>query len=260
MKKHYPLIFVVLAIFAIVIGCGGGGGGGGCTGADCGGTGGTYTVIRLVGVSGGNFVDPQNLSPGQSVQLELVGFDKTNKMTVLGASGWTTTAPSSVATVSGSGVLNAIAANPNTFNVSATYSGRSYSSALGVHNNIAYVTGNVRTASGAAVAGAYVLFFDAPPFTSGAHIVGRTLVNQDGSFRAQVVTTAQSFALDTVANLTNYYNIFNYNGSDYTLATTGCYAPLPNLTTGQTVSLSSDIIATPKKAGGPPPPPPGCFP
>ncbi|HEY0866162.1 MAG TPA: hypothetical protein VGE01_02215 [Fimbriimonas sp.] len=243
---------MVVSLLILVFGCGGGGGGG-----DDGGNGGNggYTRIQVVALSAGKYIDTENLRPGQTVQMRLIGYNSANELTVLNATNWRTNAPASVATINASGSLTAVATSNTAYTVSATFEGKTYSAPLRVRNSVATVTGKVRTSGGKAVGGATIVFYDGPG--EFAREVGRTRVAVDGTFRAQLPASAKTFSVD-LSDLTGYWDQFFYNGGEYSTVTPGCYADLPNFTTGQTVALPADIVLR-AKTGGPPPPPPGCF-
>lgn len=247
MKNQLSFLFIVAALVALVLGCGGGGGGGPID------PGNEFRSIKIVGVLGGKYIDPQNLKPGQNVQLQLIGIRENNSVSVLSAGNWTTDAPASVATVSGSGSVSAISATTGSYFVRTTYRGDNYTAPFGVKNNIGTVTGFVRNSSNEPIGYGVVEFYDA----SGDR-VGQTRVNTDGTFVAQVPATAVSF-LHNPTDLTGYYQQFLYNGGEYTMGVNDCRATLPTVTVGGTVSLASDIVVRVNNPNSPPPPPPGCF-
>jgi hypothetical protein len=250
LRKHLPVLLLILGLLGLILGAGCGGGGGGGNGGD-GGNGG-FTNIHVEGVSGGNQIDLMNLKPGQSVQLRLVGTDSQNQEKVLAATNWTTNAPANVATVSAAGVLKAVNANNNVYRVSATFRSQTYNQQFSVRGDLATVKGQVRTLAGAPVGNGIIAFYNLT-----GHRIASVRVGSDGQYSVNVPIGAKTFVLDT-ANMPGYYAQFTYKGGEYTLEIPECRVTLPPLTKGGTVTLS-DIIVRVKGAGSPPPPPPGCF-
>ena len=262
------LITAVLAI--VIFGCGGSGGGGSTSSTASNGTTGvgTETDILVVALFSGTqspaspFViqNPPTLNfqlvPGDVSQVEVTGVNSiTQQTSVLPATNFSIDAPSTVATISSSGVLTAKGSSPSTvYHVSATYSGTVYTSDFQVINPSAKVAGNVTDTSGNEVPGMVVDFYN-----SSGVLVAQTEVGSDGSFIANVPSTATSFALDsTTLSQNGYYTEYELNNFYYSATSQSCYTSLGTLTVGKKTTLASAIQVLPVNSGEPPPPPTGC--
>jgi len=248
-RRFWPVLLAVAALFCLLFGCGGGSGG-----SSSGTTTGTVVQIALVGVYQGTRAPAQlaPLSTGSKIQFELLGVNNlTGNPQTVPASGYSTNAPSSVATLSSGGLLTATGnSNGTEYQVSATYAGTAYSQEFAVGPPEALLQGLIRTGTGSPVPGATINFTDA----SGA-ITGTTTSGTDGSFIANVPASSKYFAV--VFN-TSFYNVYTYGSSTYTNSISGCAAPLPTLRTGSLTTLPSNVIAYIADSSDPPPPPDGC--
>ncbi len=260
---------MVVALLALVIGCGGGGGGGGGTtslnggqnGGQNGSTAGTlssFQVTAYSGVNGGSMVSTQSLIVGQAVQLKVTARDQNNNLVVLATNGWTITAPSNIATVTSAGVLTVTGATTNTtYVIHGSYSGNAVTAPLATVAAQDFVTGQVKDASSTGIENVLVTFYNA----SGTQ-VGSAYTARDGTFLGSVPGSTTRFTINLAASdpaPSNYYAQFGFNSEEY-LDGTSCLAPLsvtPN--SSNPVSLPSPIEPDIKTVGGTPPPPPtGC--
>lgn len=115
--------------------------------------------------------------------------------------------------------------------------------------NNATVTGSMSDSNGS-LSGVIIEFFSA----TGAIV--KSVQVENGKFSASVPPSAVSFNLESsTINRANDYVEFNYNGVWYSSTISGCNAPLPTLTAGQTVTLTDILIPA---TSTPPPPPPTC--
>lgn len=257
-------ILAVVSLVALIIGCGGGGSGGSSSGGSggSGGTGGTSgdTAFQVTVVAPDNpsyMINPQSLFVGDVLQLEITARNSNEALVTVPSSGWTTNAPSGIATVSSSGALTVVGpSNGVTYTVQGSANGKKYQTTIASLAVQDVVTGLVRNTSGIGIEYANVLFYN-----SAGNQVGQTQTTRLGSFRASVPPTAKKFTIDmSVADPgANYYYLsFGYGSSEYLDGTT-CLAPLPSplLTTG-TNQLPNDIVPDLKDLG-PPPPPNGCL-
>lgn len=259
----FSAVMVILAALFVMFGsaaCGGGGGGtsGSTDGNTDGNTDGSsgVTNVQIIGVSGNSGVGLTNLTSGSSVQLEFVGVDSTYHQIVSAGSNWSTTAPSSQATISSSGVLT-IVGTSGTFSVTGTGPNGAMSATVTIQPTAgATVTGLVRNINSLGIAAVDVKFYTA----SGA-LLATSTTGPNGTFRATVPTSAAGFTIDvTRADADNnsiYYRQYSYNSFDY-ISGTDCLATLPTLASGTTLTLPSPIVVA-ARASGPPPPPTGCL-
>ncbi len=248
-------VIAVFAILALVIGCGGGGGGGGTSGGT---TSGAVHGQQVTGYEGGSssiMIDLRSLVPGDQVQLQITARDTNNNLVVLSAAGWTTNAPSSVATVTSAGLLSAVGVSSGNYQVTVVYKGARYTANLNIVAAQAFVTGRVSDSS-IAVQNAMIDFFD-----SAGKQVGAAYTARDGTFRASVPTTAVKFSLDMSIpdpGFVFYYNEFAYANNTY-LEQTTCLAKLPGTLSTTTPTALTTAIVPFLRSLGPPPPPTGCF-
>ncbi len=247
----------------LVLGCGGGGGPNTSSS-----TAGTVTGIHVEATFPGSGApaDLLNVPVGANVRLKLVGYSDGNQVPPLftrvdvPSGNWTTTAPSSVATVGSGGSLNANGASGiTTYSVQGLNNGSGYAAPLQVRTVQATVTAFVRTQGGLPVLGAHAYFINAQGST-----VGEALSTSDGLIRAYVPTTAVKFTVDVgsatsgdATHLYSLYNQFGYGLHDYNLACTN-RPDLPTLTVGVLTALPHDIVCSAIVLNQPPPPPPDC--
>lgn len=198
-----------------------------------------------------------NLTVGQSVQLEFIGTDDTNHQVVRQGSNFSTTAPSSVVTVSSSGLLSVVGASASTYSVQGTGPAGTQNQDVSVTGSNAFVTGRVRNINGTGVANVKVNFFLANGTLKATARTGPT-----GSFQAAVPTNVTGFTIDIEqadppGDNQIYYREFAY-GADYYLNGADCPVALPTLTAGSTTALPTEVVVA-DRASGPPPPPSGCL-
>jgi hypothetical protein len=195
------------------------------------------------------------LVPGDTIQLDITGYDSKGNRVKVPASGWQTTAPGSVATLTSGGLLTAVAASSSSYTIQVTYAGITYSTGLTVTTSQDLITGLVRNVSNP-INNVGVDFFN----SSGVQ-VGTAFTSADGTFRASVPATAVQFSIDmSLADPGNfyYYTEFAYNSGVYLEANT-CLAKLPQpLSAVSPTSLPAPIVPQEKAGGQPPPPPTGC--
>jgi hypothetical protein len=280
--RRLALLTAPIALLAIAIGSACGGGGGGGTGG-----GGTGTVGYPADIAAAAFFkgtatpasglgtgsDPYILVPGDSVQLQLWGTNSiTAKPQQVSAANYSFVSPSpstSVATLSGSGVLTAVGASSGTYTVSISWQGGSGYSAgsssfvFEVASAGAKVSGTVIDTTKATVSGVFLRFYN----SSGVELM-ETETGSDGTFTANVPTGATTFLADASgltgctgysASAACYYTEYEYNSLYYSQISSTCYTPLPTLSTGRTVALPEQVILLPTDdASNPPPPPTGC--
>jgi len=261
LKNLVPIFLCVVA--ALVIGCGGGGGDDGgnpTTGTQTNGnsTNGTSaTDIRVEGVLSANqnqVVDLENLQPGDQLQLQLWGRRTTNnEPTVVPSSNWSTNAPSSVLTVSSSGLLQVNGVGSGVYRVTAN--GGAYSANVTVKSDQAVVKGLVRNTEGVGVPRARIRFYRG----DGVQLA-EAYTGSNGTFQAAIPTDASGFLVDMTERSATYYNQFGYGQNDFSIICPANKAPLPALTNQSNVSLNPPAIVVTRKSTGqnPPPPPPDC--
>jgi hypothetical protein len=215
------------------------------------------TGLQMAASVSGTIVDPENIQVGDVVALTLAGVGLNGEVVQASVSSWSTTAPGSVATLSGSTLTATGPSGTSIYELRANALGRAHTAILRIKPVQALVFGRVRTTGGALVAGARVRFFNA-----GGSEVGRVRSNPDGTFRASVPTTAVTFHLDVDEidpSATVYFRQFAYGPKDYSIAIDTCRAPLPALTNGVSTALPNDILLYRQGPGVlPPPPPDGC--
>ena len=243
-------------MLCLAIGCGGGGGGGN---TDQGAIVSISLVALYNGTSSPIVVNSTPLSPGDHVQFELQGqYDETGQVATIHPSGFTTNAPASVATLSSSGLLTAIASSGGRlYSVSLVYKGTTYGAEFSVGSPAAHVVGNVVTSTGNAVSGAQINFV-----TKTGAVAGSTVTGTNGSFIAAVPTSATNFTVDfkdsTNLNYPSLYDVFSYNSFTYSAAISSCEPALPTLKVGTVVTLPHSLVVFVDANTDPPPPPDGC--
>lgn len=200
-------------------------------------------------------IDSRNVLAGEQIQMDMTARDEKENLHVIPASGWTTNAPSTVATLTSNGVLRAVGASTTQYTVSIAYGGTPYSVPLVVSSPQDVILGTVWDGSNG-IENAAVDFFDA-----GGSQVGVAYTSRNGSFQGSVPSTATTFTLNmSVPDPGNvyYYPQFAYNTLEY-LEQTTCLAPLPTpLSPTGVNSLPSKILPN-LRTSGPPPPPTGCL-
>lgn len=253
--KSYLTATLVVGIAAAILGCGGGGGGGGTSGG-----GGGYTGLQ-VSVTYPNdstqMIDPGTLFVGDTLQLEITGRDKNGVLKSIPVTGWKTTAPVGVASVTNDGILTAVGSSAGTsYTVQTQYGGTTYKTSIAVVAPQNIVTGLVRNLSSYGIQSVKVLAYDASKT-----LLSTTHTTRIGTFRISVPSTATRFTIDiSAADPTGayYYSQYSYNNGEYLTGTT-CLAKLPSpLSSTSATALPSDIVPD-SKSLGPPPPPTQCI-
>jgi len=253
----WVLLGAVLVFFSSA--CGGGGGTSGTSSTSDSGSTGTLTNVQLVGIIPGSKVGVglTNLTVGQTVQLEFIGTDETNHQVERTGTGFSTTAPSNVATVTSDGVLSVVGASATTYSVQGHGPSGVLSRALAVTSANAFVTGRVRNTNGTGVANVRVSFY-----LANGTVRATASTGPDGTFRAAVPTNVTGFSIDieqadSADDNSIYYREFSYGGKFY-LNQSDCPVAVPALTDGGTTALPSDVVLA-ARVTGPPPPPSGCL-
>jgi len=257
------IAWVLLGAVLVFFGSACGGGGGGTTTNTTsttttdGSTG--LTNVQMIGVLQGTNVGVglTNLAPGQSVQLEFIGTDRTNHQVVRQGSNFTTTAPASVATLSSSGLLSVVSASATTYSVQGTGPSGSQTRDLSVTSSTAFVSGKIRNINGTGVANVKVNFY-----LANGSLKATAATGPDGTFLATVPTNVTGFSIDIeqadpASGNQIYYREFAY-GAKYYLNEADCPVAVPTLTAGSTTILPADVVLA-DRASGPPPPPSGCL-
>ncbi|MGI8923035.1 MAG: hypothetical protein ACR2HJ_03185 [Fimbriimonadales bacterium] len=247
--KLFALLSVLLAAI-FVASCGGSGGGGG------GGGGGPYSSVR-VELPGR---DPLNIVVGETVRFELAGYDEfTGERDVLQATSWSILDNPNVGTINANGQFTA--ALPGNARIAATWNGTPPAMPLRITvrpQGLARLTGTVRNASGGAgVGGVQVIFFN-----QGNAEVGRATTMSNGTFLAQVPTTATTMNLAENTLSGRWLKQWEYRGMVYQAGNSipNCHATFvvsnPPLNGGETDDIPDPLRVF--SLGTPPPFPDGC--
>jgi hypothetical protein len=192
------------------------------------------------------------LTVGDQIALTFIGKSTTNSaqfVTVQG-SGFSTNAPASVATVSGN-VLVIHGATSQSYTVSGSYGGKSYSATFTSVASSAKVAGQINDTNGNPVYAVPIQFY------SGTTLVGAAVTGPGGSFIGEVPATANGFVAN-FASVGGYYNEYVYSRLNYAPTVNTCRSPLPALTTGSVTSLLTPIVVYVYDTNNPPPAPTGC--
>lgn len=248
------LYIALVVVIAVVLGCGGGGGGGGGTGSNpTTGTTGAITSVTLEALFAGTQATPNTaeLAAGNTLTLELIGTESSGDQVLLSGS-FSTSAPSSVATVSGSQLKIVGGSSGKQYTVSGVYKGSTYQISFTSTPATAQVSGSIRDENDVNISGAEVEFF-----SSAGTLVGETTSNSTGQFEANVPTSAVGFSVQLSSLSSTYYNQYLYNSLGYTITVGNCLTSLPKLTLNKTTSLPYQIVAIPISLGAPAPPD-GC--
>jgi len=213
----------------------------------------------MIGVLQGSSVGVglTDLTVGQTVQLKFVGTDSTNHQVTRTGTNFSTTAPSSVVTLTSDGLLSVVGASASTFTVQGKGPAGVQSRDLAVTSASAAVTGKVRNINGTGVANVKVKFYLANGTLKATAVTG-----PDGTFRAAVPSNVTGFTIDIEqadppTGNEIYFREFAY-ASKYYLNESDCLVPVPALTDGSTVGLPAEVVLS-DRASGPPPPPSGCL-
>jgi len=250
-----PVVLISTAFAVVLIACGGGGGGGSSTATGTSsGTGGSLTdVVIEFRTTDGYAVDASNIRVGDNLQMYLWGRDSTGQIGYLTASDWTTTAPATVATMSGSGEFRAVSASATNYSVRAR--GNSYTVTFRVNASAGgALAGRVRNVEGQGVPGALVQLFN----SSGA-LTGSAVTGSNGTFRSLAPFTTAKFLVDLSAISSRYYNQFGYGANEYSSI---CPENKPDtgtiVSSGATILPSNPVVYRKVEGTTPPPPPPDC--
>lgn len=241
----------------LLAGCGGGGGD-----PDPGGGGNPdvsdLAEVRTSAIFAGTavFVDATNLLFGERAQFRLTGIAEGGARQDVSVTGWRTTVPANVGTITSDGVF-AAGGTPGTGAVSVTVEGTTYSGTVTVKGGaIALLTGRVRVVGGNPVSGVGIQALNAA-----GTVVATGFSTRDGSLRIGLPATATRLnvnfdALDPSASF--YVRQYALSGIDYSSVIASCTAPLPRLANNTVTALPSDLVVYALGAGAPPPPPDGC--
>lgn len=242
------VFWACVAFFGILLlGCGGGGGAGGGSG--------NYSLVR-VELPGR---DPINIVVGQMVNFQLAAYDAiTGQRFVIAADTWSVILNPAVGTIDQTGKFTAAA--PGTAKIHATWlPGSPPAQDLTIvvrPAGLARVSGSVvNILGGNGIGNVQVILYD----TNNVE-VGRAITQPNGSFLAQVPTTAQKINLDP-ATLSGWLNQWQYRNIVYQAgnAIPNCNAIMvlsSPLTSNQTSSLVGSIQLY--DTNQPPPFPGGC--
>lgn len=250
-----PLAALATSLSAVLASCGGGGGDpspGGNSGPDVT----ALNNVRTEAVLGAQPIDSTNIFFGERVQFTLLGFTDAGAETSVAPSGWTTTLPANVGTITRGGLFTAGSAL-GTGTVSVTVRGKTFTGTVTVKGGatFAVLTGRVRLVGGAPVARVGLRALNA----AGTE-VGSGFSAKDGTVRIAVPTTSRRLNLnfDTIDPKADIFvRQFALGDLDYSTVIPGCTAPLPALAGGG-AALPSSLVVYALGAGAPPPPPDGC--
>ena len=253
--KRFAGWSAVIALVILIIGCGGGGGG---SGSGSGGTsGGTYHDFQVTAYGGADqMLDTRNIVVGDVIQLNITARDANENLVILNASAWSINAPSTVATLSSSGVLRAVGSSGNTvYVIKGLYGGVLYKVNLTVSAAQDLVTGIVRNTANP-IEDAIVDFYDI-----NGNRLAVAYTARDGTFRGSVPSTATQFTIDmSLADPGNvyYYTQFAYGTQEF-LEGTSCLTPLPTPLSATVPTALPNPVVPDLRSVGPPPPPTGCL-
>jgi hypothetical protein len=239
-KVWISAIGLILLVFCLGVGsgCGGGGttGSGGNNGGNNGGNGGNISRFVIEATKNGTIIDPTNIVEGEVVQFVVAGYTATNQRIVQSSSGWTIDPTGETEGTITSGGLFTATASGGQFTVSAT-SGSTLRTGIAQVRPAgqALVTGRVINGYGGFVYGAVVDFFNA-----GGAVVGSSIVQGNGTFRASVPDTAVTFELRKTAIPLGYYKeyFYSYLKPFTTTVTNGVTSAT------QTLASTANIIAS----------------
>jgi hypothetical protein len=243
--NRFSVLVAALAVL-LLASCGGGGAGGG---------GGVIVLVRIELPN----QDPINIVNGQVVTFVLATYDDTGHRSTVVPDSWSISQNPGIGSIDSTGKFTA-AATGNA-RIRATW----INSPLFIPDlnitvrptGLARLSGSVRNdASSAAVANVTVVFFD-----NGNIEVGRAISQTNGSFLAQVPTTATRMNLDQ-ATLSGWLLQWKYRVLVYQAGNgiPNCHA---TIVTTPLVANQTSIIADPVRVisiGSPPPFPSGCGP
>lgn len=254
-RPALALLPLLVSAALLLPGCGGGGGSdpGGGGGPDVSELASVRTDATLSG--SGASIDATNILVGERVQFRLTGVLNGQRRYV-NVTGWTTTVPANVGTISDTGVFSAGNAT-GSGTVSVTVKGVTYTGSVTVKGGaIAIVSGRIRLVSGSPASGIEIQLLNS---TGG--VVGTGFSTATGAVRIATLPTATRLNLnfDSVDPAKTFYvRQFFLGGTDYSTVIPGCTAPLPTLAEGGSVTLPTDIVVYGLGASTPPPPPDGC--
>lgn len=246
-------VFLLILTFGPVGGCGGGTGTTTSTTSTTSTTG-NFAYYLVEATKSGVIIDPNNIVQGETVQFDVAGYSATNVRTVLSSSNWALDPTGQLeGTISGSGQFTATASGGQ-FTLSAdANSGSHVGTAQVKAPGQAFITGRLNDGQGNVAHGITVDFY------AGNTKVGSAVSQGDGTFRAVVPQTADTFEVNKNTIPAAYYKEYGYNNKWY-LPQGACRAPLPSLTNGTTTHIT-DITVPARFFNGsslPPPPPPSA--
>lgn len=254
--------FVAIALW-LLSGCGGGGGGGGNNNGGGGANIASGQYIEFFD-GGGNWIDPFDLSAGQTGTAVLVNYDSLGNRTVMPptGSGYQTTAPGGAVTINpATGVFTIVGTPVNEFKFQCTtmflgtptlFEQRARTPLVSSVVNGRFTELNIFTGlpSGTGIPHLNVDFYNA-----GGTLVGSARTMADGRFSARIPTTAVEMMVDANSiKQSRYYRSVYYDGDTYSPLDTTCRIPV-TVGAGTTNLLTGGIALV---SGSPPPPPTGC--
>lgn len=262
MKVWIPLLsfFIIILTLGANSGCGGGSGGTTSTTSTTSTTGATIVRYAVEAKVNGAIIDPTNIQQGEVAQFEVAGYTASNQRIVQSSSGWTLDPTGQTeGTLTSGGQFTATASGP-LFTLSADAAGQQRTGSARVKAaGQAIVKGRIIDGQGGTVYGLQLDFYD-----SGNNLVGSSVTQGDGTFRAIIPSTATAFEVNRGSIRAGYYKEYLYNNKWYLPKPSNCIAPLPPVANGQTTNLLTDVIVPPTSVNGsslpPPPPPSPCGP
>jgi hypothetical protein len=258
-KIWLALIGLLVCILFFAPACGGGGTSSNNTTTSTTATTGDPIVLYDVEATvGGTTIDPTNIMVGETAQFVVAGYTASGVRSVLTSSNWIANPPGDTeGTMTSSGQYTASAYGPSLFVVTGTANGNPRNgSARVVQSGQAVVTGRIVDGYGGNVPTLEVDFYD-----GASNLVGTSISQWNGTFRASVPATATTFEIKKASIPITFYKEYFYINKWY-LPLGFCRAPLPALSNGTTTPLIGNITVPPTSHNGtgtaPPPPPSPC--
>jgi hypothetical protein len=236
--KVFGVGFLVF-LLAVIFGCGGGGGGG-SAGPTTTTTTGTVTMTispsKITLPPSGSTTFTASVSDGTGVTFTKSG----GTLAVTGL-----TAKYTAPTVLGPYTVTA---------TSTAHAGLSATADVTVSNSVvageATLSGTVADENGG-LTGITIIFY-----SSGGTQLATATTTTNGAFTVTLPTSAKSFNLEaSTINTVNDYSQFEFGTTWYSPTISGCNAPVPALTNGETLTLGAITLSS---TANPPPPPPNC--
>jgi hypothetical protein len=286
MKRVHLFAVAIVALAALVIGCGGSGNGNPNTTGDV--PTGTPRVEAVVAVEPTNLKDPSkytelqlenplNVNPNDLIDRTLYGIQdprdiQTNEkyyfqLVTYDDSGNRHIIENSQVrweTSNAQGTFGQIGTNSGLFTASnrvtqktqfifATYAGHRYEAPYEIKTRQVRLIGKVvEEISGKPIGGIELFFFD-----STNTLVGSVESAFDGSFRASVPLNTTKFSVTVESVPSNFYQSFMFETLRYTVGVPACKAPLPTFTVVGPYELGSPVKLT-VRTEAPNPDPTGC--